>query len=198
MCLNFKKTWGPISSSKYQSKEPTMELCKDSATGLKATFNQSAVCQCLELNRRHGLLPCVHFWGRVRFLSLSWTYIAHVACVLFTRVCQAITPGVPHTNPLRVPVGPPLPIVHGCINVTCNTNDVHKPRRPHTCTRHAHGRLITHTLAMYVMPSVIGGGYHCMCGNTLTIPHTPSLFSSSQPPLSTSPHRLDVRAALII
>jgi len=65
-----------------------------------------------------------------------------------------------HTNPLCVPVGPPLPIVHGCINITCNTNDVRKPRRPHTCMRHAHGRLITHIFAMYVMPSVIGGGYH--------------------------------------
>ena len=26
------------------------------------------------------------------------------------------------------------------------------------------------------MPSVISGGYHCMCGNTLTIPHAPFLF----------------------
>jgi len=118
----------------------------------------------------------VHFWGRVRFLSLACTCIAHAARILFARVCQAITPGVPHTNPLRVPVGPPLPIVHGCINVTCNTNDDHKPRRPHTCMRHAHGRLITHTLAMYVMPSIISGGYHCMCANTLTTPHALSLF----------------------
>jgi len=33
---------------------------------------------------------------------------------------------------------PTLPIGHGCINITCNTNDVHKARRPHTCMRHAH------------------------------------------------------------
>jgi len=154
-----------------------MERCKDSLTGLTAGSNQSEVCQCLELDRRHGLCPCVRFWGRVRFLSLACTCIAHAVCVLFARVCQAITPGVPHTIPLRVPVGPPLPSVRGCINITCNTNDVHQPRRPHTCIRHVHGRLITHTLAIYIMPSVISGGYHCMCGNTLTIPHAPSLFS---------------------
>jgi len=77
---------------------------------------------------------------------------------------------------IQTPVGPPLPSVHGCINITCNTNDVQKPRRPHTCMRHAHGRLITHTLSMYVMPSVTGGGNHCMSGNTLTILHAPSLF----------------------
>jgi len=126
---------------------------------------------------RYGLCPCVRFWGRVRFLSLACTCIAHAACVLLARVCQAITPGVPHTNPLRVPVGPPLPSSHGCINITCNTNDIHKPRRPHTCMRDAHGRLITHTLSIFVMLSVICGGYHCMCGNTLSIPHAPSLFS---------------------
>jgi len=28
---------------------------------------------------------------------------------------------------------------------------------------------------MYVMPAVFGGCYHCVCGNTLTIPHAPSL-----------------------
>ena len=42
-----------------------------------------------------------------------------------------------------------------------------------------HSRLITHTLAIYVMPSVIGGGYNCMCRNTLTTPHAPSLFFPS-------------------
>ena len=47
----------------------------------------------VELNRRHGLCQCVHFWSRVRFLSLACTCIAHAACVLFARVCQAITPG---------------------------------------------------------------------------------------------------------
>ena len=135
--MNFKKTWGPRSSS----KAPTMERCKDRATGLTAGPNQSAVCQCLELVRRHGLCPCVRFRGRVRLqwdalrlgaaidcfpclrvsstylrepfthagLSLACTCIAHAACVLFARVCQAITPGVPHTNPPLVPVGPPLP-----------------------------------------------------------------------------------------
>jgi len=46
-----------------------MERCKDSATGLTAGPNQSAVCQCLELVRRHGLCPCVRFRGRVR---LQW------------------------------------------------------------------------------------------------------------------------------
>ena len=164
-----------------------MERCKDRTDGW-----------CLELDRRHGLCPCVHFWGRVRFLSLACTCIAHAACVLFARVCQAITLGVPHTNPLRVPVGPPLLIVHGCINVTCNTNDVHKPRRPHTCTRHAHGRLITHTLAMYVILSVIVVVI-TVWAEILSQYTMPLLsFSSSQPPLSTSPHRLDVRAALII
>ena len=40
--------------------------------------------------------------------------------------------------------------------------------------RQAHSSLITHALAMYVMPAVFGGSYHCMCGNTLTIPHAPS------------------------
>jgi len=30
--------------------------------------------------------------------------------------------------------------------------------------------------AMYVMPAVFSGCYHCMCGNTLTIPHAFSLF----------------------
>ena len=133
-CLNFKK----LGDQDHQSKEPIMERCKDSATGLTAGSNQSAVCQCLELDRRHRLCACVRFLGRVRFLSLACTCIAHAACVLFAHVCQAITPGVAHTNPLRVPVGPPLPSVHGCINITCNTNDVRKPRCPHihvTCTR---------------------------------------------------------------
>jgi len=141
-----------------------MERCKDSATGLTTDSNQSAVCRVLELDRRHGLCPCVRFWGRVRFLSLACTCIGHVACVLCARVCRTITPGVPHTNPLRVAVGPPLPIVYGCIN--------HKPRRPHTYIQHAHGRLITHTLAVHVMSSVIGGGYHCMCAH-----YTPCPFS---------------------
>jgi len=142
---------------------------KDSATGLTAGSNQSAVCQCLELDPRHGLCPCVRFWGRC---ALSVTCL-HVHCPCRVRSIRTCLPGhysgVPHTNPLRVPVGPPLPSVHGCINITCNTNDVHKPSM-------GHARLITHTLSIYVMPSVISGGYHCMCGNTLTIPHAPSLF----------------------
>ena len=75
-----------------------------------------------------------------------------------------------------------------------NTYDVHKPRRPRTCMRHAHGILITHTLDMYVMPSVIGGGYHCMCGNTLTIPHAPSLIFFI--PTPTLPRRTDRMFAL--
>jgi len=46
-----------------------------------------------------------------------------------------------------------------------------------TCTRQTHYAYNCYLrLAIYVMPSVIGGGYHCMCGNTLTIPHAPSLF----------------------
>jgi len=70
---------------------------------------------------------------------------------------------------------PTLLIVHGLINIPCNANDVHRARLPHTCMRQAHSSLITHTLAMYVMPAVFGGSCHCMCGNTLTIPHAPSL-----------------------
>jgi len=36
-------------------------------------------------------------------------------------------------------------------------------------------RLIAHAPALCVMPAVFGGGYCGMCGNTLTIPHGPSL-----------------------
>ena len=187
----------------HQSKDATTERCKDSATGLTAGSNQSAVCQCLELDRRHGICPCVRFWGRVRFLSLACTCIAHAACVLFAHVCQAITPGVPHTNPLRVPVGPPLPSVYGCINITCNTNDVRKPRRPHvdvchihvTCTRQTH-----YAYTFYVRNALCYQWWLSLYVRKYSH-YTPCpflSFSSSHPPLSTSPHRLDVRAALII
>jgi len=79
---------------------------------------------------------------------------------------------------------PTLLIVHGCI--TCNINDVHNARRPHTCMRHAHGRLIAHAPALYVMPPVFSACYRCKCGNTLTIPHTPSL-SLFRPTSTASP-----------
>jgi len=42
------------------------------------------------------------------------------------------------------------------------------------------------------MPAVFGGCYHCMCGNTLTIPHAPSLClfcpTSTFSPLTTLTH----------
>jgi len=118
-------------------------------------------------------VTCLHVHCPCRVRSIISAFYLHVFArpLLWAFHIQTLC-----ANPLRVPVGPPLPSVHGCINITCNTNDVHKPRRPHTCMEHAHGRLITHTLSIYVMPSVNCGGYHCMCGNTLTIPHAPSLF----------------------
>jgi len=36
-------------------------------------------------------------------------------------------------------------------------------------------RLIAHAPALSVMSAVFGGCYRCMCGNTFTIPHDPSL-----------------------
>jgi len=82
---------------------------------------------------------------------------------------------------------PTLLSVHGCINITCNTNDIHKVRRPHSCMRHPQGRLIAHAPSLYVTPVVFSGCYHCMCGNTLTIPHDPLLFLSSAQPLMSPP-----------
>ena len=35
--------------------------------------------------------------------------------------------------------------------------------------------VIAHAPALYVMPAVFGGCCHCICRNTLTIPHAPSL-----------------------
>jgi len=72
---------------------------------------------CLRVSSTYLREPLTHAG-----LSLACTCIAHAACVVFARVCQAITPGVPHTNPSRVPVGPPLtallplPSVNGCIS----------------------------------------------------------------------------------
>ena len=104
--------------------------------------------------------------------TLACSCLAYAAYVLFAHVCHVITSGYPRTKPLRVST---LLIVHGLINIPCNANDVHRARLPHTCMRQAHSSLITHALAMYVMPAVFGGSCHCMCGNTLTIPHAPSL-----------------------
>jgi len=48
-----------------------------------------------------------------------------------------------------------------------------------TCMPHAQGRLIARVLSLFVMPvnnnKSAHGCYHCMCGNTLAIPHAPSL-----------------------
>jgi len=52
--------------------------------------------------------------------------------------------------------------------------------------RHAQGRLIAHAPALYVTPPVFGACYRCMCGNTLTMPHTPSL-SLFRPTSTVSP-----------
>jgi len=81
-----------------------MERCKDSATGLTAGPNQSAVCQCLELVRRHGLCPCVRFRGRVR---LQWDALrlgAAIDCFSCLRVCPAPTCASPsHTQGCHLP-----------------------------------------------------------------------------------------------
>jgi len=69
---------------------------------------------------------------------------------------------------------PTLLIVHGCMNIPCNTNDVHKARLRHTCMRHAHSRLIAHALAIYVMSAVFGSCYRC--AEILSLYPTPSLF----------------------
>jgi len=51
--------------------------------------------------------------------------------------------------------------------MTSTKRDVHI----HACDMHT----VVIAPAMYVMCSVTGGCYHCMCGNTLTITHAPSL-----------------------
>jgi len=96
------------------------------------------------------------------------------------KACDIVNNTIKNVADKHIPL-----IVHGCINIKCNTNDVNKLRRPHTCMRHAQGRLSAHEPALYVMPAVFGGCYRCTCRNTLTIPHAPLLsLSSAQPPPS--------------
>jgi hypothetical protein len=70
--------------------------------------------------------------------------------------------------PFLIPHAPALYIVVTC---TC-----HSP----TCAP----VVIAHAQALYVMPAVFSACYRCMCGNTVTIPHAPSLsvvYAQPQP-----------------
>jgi len=60
---------------------------------------------------------------------------------------------------------------------------------------HGQGRLIAHALALYIMHVVVSGCYHCMCGNTLTVPHAPSL-SLFCPTSTVSPNTRLMRAGM--
>jgi len=84
------------------------------------------------------------------------------------RTCFALcTVHVP--RPFLIPHAPALYIVVAC---TC-----HAP----TCAPFVNA----HAQALYAMPAVFGACYRCMCGNTLTIPHAPSLsVACAQPPPS--------------
>ena len=73
------------------------------------------------------------------------------------------------TNRFLIPHAPALYIVVAC---TC-----------HTLTFAPF--VIAHAQALYAMPAVFGASSRCVCGNTLTIPHPPSLsVVCAQPPPS--------------
>jgi len=72
-------------------------------------------------------------------LSPACTCLAHAACVLFARVCQVITPGDPHTIPLRVPYSAHCAwlhrhnMQHKCLPQSETSTYMHA-----TCTRQTH------------------------------------------------------------
>jgi len=107
----------------------------------------------------------------------------HCACSV-ANLCYSTIPQVIHTQSPRacfalctVHVPPPFLIPHApalYIVVACTCYSL-------TCAPF----VIAHAQALYAMPAVFGACYHCMCGNTLTIPHAPSLSV-----VWAQPHRL--------
>ena len=100
-------------------------------------------------------------------------------------LCYSTIPRVIHTQPpcvffalCTVHVPPPFLIPHApalYIVVACTC---HSP----TCAP----VVIAHSQALYVMPPVFSACYRCMCGNTVTIPHAPSLSVVYAQPQSSS------------
>jgi len=87
------------------------------------------------------------FWRRFFRMEIS--------LIIFFTLGSNKNDQTPRHNQLRVPLS-------------------HTHALPHICDMHTADSLRIHFLCN-VMPSVISGGYHCMCGNALTIPQSPSL-----------------------
>jgi len=162
-------------------------LRTQSATRLKSPKTDLDKALCVRVCFPCSCTPCPYL--RVPFVRTCLAQTAPAlcmpACAFYLCVLTKSLLLVIHIR--SASARPTLLSVHGCINITCNTHDIHKVRRPHSCMRHPQGRLIAHAPSLYVTPVVFSGCYHCMCGNTLTIPHDPLLFLSSAQPLMSPP-----------